>query len=433
MIYLTDKISVKISKISKNAVSVVGIGRVGLPLALVLAKKKFKVFGIGRDPSKIKQINKGIMPFREKGASKILKETVKKTFISTTDYSVIAESKYIVLTLGTPIDENMNPVFTQIEDAIRQMKPYLRPEQTLILRSTVSPGTTKYASMLIGDLKQLKLGINFYIAYCPERIAEGMAIEEIETIPQIIGGLDRKSSLKAEEFFKKIGVKTMISDSVSIELAKLFTNMYRYINFAIANEFMVLAENQDREIHEIIKLVNFGYSRGGISSPGLTGGPCLFKDGFFLISDLPFNDLISTSWKINESVPLVLINKIKKRMNLEKKKAVILGMAFKAEIDDTRESLSFKVRKALLRENADVYLQDPFVKSYEYQEVHKDVYSVSEGANLIFVATNHKVYKSIDLKKLKSTVAKNCIICDVWNVFGTGKILFNISELNTKK
>lgn len=433
VIYLTDKISVRISKISKNTVSVVGIGRVGLPLALVLAKKNFKVFGIGRDPLKIEQINKGVMPFREKGASRLLKETVKKSFLSTTDYSVIAESNYIVLTLGTPIDENMNPVFTQIEDAIQQMKPYLRPGQTLILRSTVSPGTTKYTSMLISDLKQLKPGVNFYIAYCPERIAEGMAIEEIETIPQIIGGLDKKSSIKAEEFFKKIGVKTMISDDVSIELAKLFTNMYRYINFAIANEFMFLAENQEREIHEIIKLVNFGYSRGGISSPGLTGGPCLFKDGFFLISDLPFNDLISTSWKINESVPLILINKIKKHMRLEKKKAVILGMAFKAEIDDTRESLSFKVRKALLRENAEVYLHDPFVKSYQYQEIYKDVYSVLENANLIFVATNHKAYKSMDLKKLKTVVAKNCMICDVWNVFGTGKILFNISELSARK
>lgn len=413
---------------SKN-VAVIGIGRVGLPLALVLAEEGFTVYGLGRNPQKISQIKEGIMPFIEKDGDRLLKKYVNKTFHPTTDYSKVSECNYVVLTLGTPIDENMNPVYDQINIVLKSIAPYLTKNQTLILRSTVSPRTTEYVKLFINDIKGLKVGKNFFLAFCPERIAEGFAIEEIKSIPQIIGGVDRKSSQKAEEFFKKIGVMTLITDDVSAELAKLFTNMYRYINFAIANEFMVLADNYNKDIYEIVNLVNYKYKRGGLTLPGLTGGPCLFKDGFFLISHLPFNDLITTSWKINESVPLMLVKKLRERVRLDGKRAVILGLAFKSDIDDIRESLSFKVRKALLRERAKLTLHDPYVKEYIYQDIEKDVYKAIEGAEILFIATNHKEYKNLDIHKIKKIVAKNCIICDVWNVFKTDKIVFTINQL----
>lgn len=414
---------------TKN-VAVIGIGRVGLPLALVLANKGFNVYGIGRDAEKMEKINSGEMPFMEKGANKILKKVKGKNFLATTDYSFVLKSDYIVITLGTPIDENMNPVFTQVEDAILSMSSYLRPKQTLILRSTITPGTTKYIQSLIKENSSLKVGENFYLAFCPERVVEGKAIEENEKIPQIIGGINKISGEKAAEFFKQIGVQIIISDDVSAELAKLFTNMYRYINFAIANEFMALADKFDRDIYEIKNLVNFGYSRGGLASPGLTGGPCLFKDGFFLISDLPYSDLISTSWKINESVPTLLIKKLSDKVKLENKKVALLGLGFKADIDDTRESLSFKVRKGFYRERSKVVLHDPYILEYELQKIEKDVYKTLKNADVIFVATNHKEYKSLDLKKIISTAKKNCIVCDIWNVFNTGKIIFYLKDLN---
>lgn len=416
---------------NKNGiVGVIGIGRVGLPLALVLAKDKFFVYGIGRNAQRIEEINNGKMPFYEKGAEHILKKTVGKNFIATTDYSFIKKCDYVILTLGTPVDENMNPVYDQINEAVEQAKPYLKPSQTLILRSTVSPRTTQYVKSLVGDIQGLNVGRNFFLAYCPERIAEGRAIEETMTIPQIIGGVDKKSTKIASEFFKKIGVETILTDDISAELAKLFTNMYRYINFAISNEFMVLADNYHRDIYEIIRLVNHHYKRGGLALPGLTGGPCLFKDGFFLISDLPFGDLISTSWKINESIPLLLIKRIRERMKLSGKKAVILGLAFKSEIDDVRESLSFKVRKALLREKAEVILHDPYVKTYINQDVVQDVYEAVKGADVLFIATNHKAYKRLNIKKLKFLVNKRCIVCDIWNVLGTGKIVYSLNYMS---
>lgn len=416
---------------TKNkSIAVVGIGRVGLPLALVLANKGFNVYGIGRDPEKMEKINDGQMPFMEKGADRILKKVKGKNFLATTDYSFVSKSDYIVITLGTPIDENMNPVFTQVEDAVRSMGPFLKPKQTLILRSTITPGTTKYIQSLIKENSSVRVGENFYLAFCPERVVEGRAIEENEKIPQIIGGINKISGEKAAEFFKEIGVQTIISDDVSAELAKLFTNMYRYINFAIANEFMVLADKYDRDIYEVKNLVNFGYARGGLASPGLTGGPCLFKDGFFLISDLPYADLISTSWKINESIPTVLIKQLSEKVKLENKKVALLGLGFKADIDDTRESLSFKVRKGFFRERSKVVLHDPYILEYELQKIEKDVYEAIKGSEVIFVAVNHTEYKNLDIKKVKRLAAKNCYICDVWNVFNTGKIIFKLKDIS---
>ncbi len=409
--------------------AVVGIGRVGLPMALVLADSGFTTFGIGRDINKINEIKSGQMPFIEKGAGVLLKKYVNKMFFPTTSYKSIKDVNVIILTLGTPVDENMNPVLDQIDTALSLMKPYLKPGQLLILRSTVSPRTTEYVKLFINDINGFQVGKNFFLAFCPERIAEGVAIEEMKTIPQIIGGVDSVSSEKAKQFFTKIGVECLTTDSISAELAKLFTNMYRYMSFAIANEFMVIASNYNKDIYEIVHLVNKNYKRGGLALPGLTAGPCLFKDGLFLISDLPYTDLILTSWKINEAIPLFLVRKVREKITLDGRKVVILGLAFKPEIDDIRESLSFKVRKAFLRERARVILHDPFVVDYPRQVVEKDIYKALEKANVVFVATNHKVYHELDLQKIKKLVNKNCVICDVWNVFRTDKIVFAINHL----
>jgi len=415
---------------AKQKVVVIGIGRVGLPLALVLCEEGNEVYGIGRDEKKIEKINKGIMPFIEQSAPPLLKKHVGKNFFASTDYSLIKNAEIIILTLGTPVDENMNPVYDQINSSIEKSIPYFRQNQTLILRSTVSPHRTKYVKDLIEEKTSLKIGKNFFLAFCPERISEGKAIDEIKSLPQIIGADDKKSLKRAEEFFKKMGIITLLTDSVSAELAKLFTNMYRYINFAVANEFMILAKNHNRDVYEINNLVNYKYSRGGLSLPGLTSGPCLFKDGFFLIQDLPFADLVSTSWKINESMPILLVKQIRERMKLEGKKVAILGLAFKAESDDIRESLSFKVRKAFLRERSNVVLHDPYIKDYVNQKIEADVYEALNGADIIFIATNHKQYKKLNIQKVKSIVKKDCIVSDIWNVLGTGKIVYKINNVD---
>lgn len=405
-----------------NIVSVIGIGRVGLPFALFIASKKYKVHGIGRSQAKIDILLKGQMPFIDEGES-LLKKHVNKDFFPTTSYESIKFSDVIILTLGTPIDENMNPVLDQINDGLEKSLPLFKKNQLIILRSTVSPETTNYVKEKIELNTKFKVGRDIFLAFCPERIAEGFSISEILSTPQIVGGIEEKSTKKAEDFFKTLKIKTITTDSTSAELAKLFTNMYRYINFAISNEFMVVAENFNRNIHEIIDLVNRDYERGGLALPGLTGGPCLFKDGFFLVNDNPYSDLITTSWKINEAIPLFLVKKLKQHTSVKNKKVAILGVSFKPEIDDTRESLSFKIRKALLREHAKVTLSDPYVKHYNLQKIEKNYKEVIKDSDIIILATKHNVYKKNKELILKS-LKKNVYVVDVWNVFETNRIIF---------
>ena len=412
-------------KLQGTTVAIVGIGRVGLPLALFVADNGNTVYGLDVDHEKISLISKKQMPFMEEGAPQLLEKHVNKSLFVSSDFSNLAKAKVIILTLGTPVDENMNPSFVQIDKALEAAKPHLGKGQLLILRSTVSPGTTNYVRSYLNEIG-FEVGINFFLAFCPERIAEGRSLQELAQIPQIVGGTDRESNKKASEFFRHLGIEVNITDAISAELAKLFTNMYRYINFAIANEFMILAGNNHRDIYQIVDLVNKNYKRGGLAMPGLTGGPCLFKDGFFLVGDVPFADLITTSWKINESIPLFLINKVRERTKLQGKKAVILGLAFKAEIDDIRESLAFKVKKALERVRAKVFLHDPYVPGYQ-----NDLDETLKGADLIFLATNHNFYKQLDISKVRKLVSPNCVVCDVWNVFKTNKIIFTIKSLET--
>jgi len=413
------------------AVAVIGIGRVGLPLALVLADSGYFVYGIGRDMEKINILLKGKMPFIDEGAD-LLKKHIGKKFTPTISYEVIKDSNVIILTLGTPIDENMNPVLDQIDVALNSMIPYLKKGQLIILRSTVSPRTTIYVKEKLETQTKFTIGKDIFLAFCPERVAEGKSITETKSIPQIIGGINELSTEKAKDFFESFGIKCLTTDSTSAELAKLFTNMYRYINFAISNEFMLIAENFNKNIHEIISLVNTDYKRGGIALPGLTAGPCLFKDGFFLINDNPYLDLITASWKINESLPLFLVKKIKERVNLKNKKVLILGLAFKPEVDDIRESLSFKLRKALLREHAKVVLHDPFVKEYSQQEVFNDLDEALKGIDVLFVATRHKEYER-QASKILEKVNKKVYICDVWNMFGINKLVFTANQINLLK
>ncbi len=413
---------------NKKTVTVVGIGRVGLPLALYIADCGLTVYGIGKTAEKIASLNQGRMPFMEKGAAALLKKHLKKNLFFTDSYQPIKDSAVIILTLGTPVDENMNPVLDQINHSLEAMVPYLKRNQLIILRSTVSPRTTNYVKDRLEAKTKLRVGRHLFLAFCPERIAEGNSLAEIKEIPQIVGGIDKASTKKATDFFQSIGVRCLLTDAVSAELAKLFTNMYRYISFAIANEFMVISENFNRNIHTIIDLVNRDYKRGGLVLPGLTAGPCLFKDGFFLVNENPFLDLIVAAWKINEALPLFILKKLRERVRLRGKRVSLLGLAFKPEIDDIRESLSFKIRKALLREQAVVSLHDPYVTDYRGQPVLTDLKKALTGAQIVIIATRHKLYER-KKKTILKLIDKNTQVVDIWNIFKTNRIIFKASQV----
>jgi UDP-N-acetyl-D-mannosaminuronic acid dehydrogenase len=404
-------------------VAIIGLGRVGLPLALMFAEKGLDVRGLDIDAAAMDKLNRGEMPFWEAGAAELLERHIGRRLLASTDPSAVRDCDYIVLTLGTPVDNNMNPDLSQIEGALNEISGQLHAGQTLVLRSTVSPGTTAWVAAKLEDEFGLKVGSDVFLAFCPERIAEGRALQELTTIPQIVGGIDAQSTTRALALFEHLGVTCLATDDVSAELAKLFTNMYRYINFAVANEFMIVAGHHKRDINHIVQLVNQDYRRGGLALPGFTAGPCLYKDGFFLVNQFPFTELISTAWKINESVPIFLVAELKARMSLRNARAIVLGAAFKADSDDPRQSLSFKVRNALQRERASVVMHDPHVPGLD-----ADLGTTLAGANLVFLATNHGVYKQLDLPTLRKLVGGACLVCDIWNMFGTGHVIFDLDE-----
>ncbi|HZV00385.1 MAG TPA: nucleotide sugar dehydrogenase [Planctomycetota bacterium] len=400
-----------------DKVAIVGVGRVGLPFALYLAEKGMNVHGIDVDEKRIATLRAKAMPFMEAGAQELLDRHVGKRFHPTTDVATIAQAETVIVTLGTPVDEHLNPEFEAIEKIFASFRPHLRKGQLVILRSTVMPGTTEFMARKLREWG-LDPGKDLHLAFCPERIAEGKTLEELPQIPQLVGGLDSGSRDRAAAFFEGLTGPVFPTDARSAEIGKLFCNVYRYVDFAIGNEFMMIADQFDRDVHEIVDLVNKGYKRAGIKRPGMTGGPCLYKDGFFLVERTPYPDLLTTAWKINESVPAYLIEGLAKRMGtLENKVVAVLGLSFKKEIDDTRNSLSFKAIKILGRRGAAVLRHDPYVLPGDLDEI-------LQKADAVLVCTDHDAYKKLGLKGLTQKTRGGTHVADVWNVFQTGKVFF---------
>ncbi len=405
----------------QETVAIVGIGRVGLPLALFLADRGCVVHGVDRDAEYVQTLlETRRMPFGEEGAQPVLEAVLGKRFLPGSDLSVIARCEVVVVTIGTPIDEHMNPVLGPVEQIFRDMAPHLRAGHTILLRSTVSPGTTGYLARVLEQSGAPLPGRGIHLAFCPERIAQGHSLEELAEIPQIVGGVDTASTTAAAAFFARFGMAILETDAMSAELAKLFCNMYRYIDFAMANEFMMLATEHGRNIYEIVRLINDGYKRGGVKQPGLTGGPCLYKDGFFLIERTPYPELISNAWKINESVPAWLVARLEEERAVEGRSVGLFGLAFKRNSDDTRNSLSFKFLKILRRKGASVVAHDPFVQPDTLEEA-------LESEILVF-ATNHDAYADWGLEGLRQRARSGALVCDPWNLFGTERIVFTLGD-----
>lgn len=413
-------------RLMSERVAVIGLGRVGLPLALHLAHRGCTVQGIETNHVIVRALEDRQMPFLEEGAQELLSEQHGRRFFVGTDLRILEEVDTVIVTLGTPVDEFNNPIFLPIEKLLCTTLPHLRRGQLVVLRSTVAPGTTEHLGRLIERKSGFRLGRDLYLSFCPERIAEGRSLLELPEVPQIVGGVDPPSTERAARFFRPLTELVVETDARSAELAKLFCNMYRYIDFAIANEFMMIAAQHGREFYPILDAVNTGYKRGGLKAPGLTGGPCLYKDGFFLTGKIPFNELIASAWKINETVPAYMVDQVRVRKTIDGSKAAVLGLAFKKGIDDSRNSLAYKLRKILLAEGADVHCHDPLVPSESLAEALRE-------ADIVFFAMNHDEYRDLGAAGLREHVRADAVICDIWNLLETDKIVFPLSEIDTRQ
>jgi len=336
-------------------------------------------------------IKQGKMPFIEYGAEILLKKNLKnKKLHLSLNLKDIAKAKNIIITIGTPVDEYLNPKTKYFVEIFNKMIPYLSTSQNIIIRSSVFPDTCKRVYDFLNNK-------NFNVSYCPERIVQGYAIKELEKLPQIVSGFSKKAINQSSELFKKISPKIIKTTVKEAELIKLFTNSLRYIQFATANQFYMICENFGVDYNSLKKSLVEGYDRAKwLPRAGFASGPCLLKDTMQLAAFNKNNFALGHSAMIlNEGLPNFIVDELSKKVDLSKKIVGILGMTFKANIDDTRDSLSFKLAKILSFKGAKVLCSDEFAKHKDF--VTKE--TVLKKSHIIIIGVPHKSYENLNIPK----------------------------------
>jgi UDP-N-acetyl-D-mannosaminuronic acid dehydrogenase len=377
-----------------------GCGHVGLPLGLLFADRGAEVTLLDIDPRKVEQINGGTMPFIERGADSLLRRLIGRSLTATLDDRCLSEADAVITVVGTPVDRHLNPnvneLYRSMDDVICSMKD----GSLLVLRSTVYPGMTK----LIYE-RTRALGRNILLSFCPERIAEGKAIEEMSTLPQIVSAFEPAALARARTLFLKLTQSVIELEPLEAELAKLFTNSWRYLNFAISNQFYVLAESCGLDFYRIYDAVTREYPRmKSFAKPGFAAGPCLLKDTLHLAAFSRNNFFMGhTAMLINEGLPNFIVEQLR-RSDLSHRCVAILGMAFKADSDDTRESLSYKLRNLLQLEAKEVLCSDPYVAGPGLVPLDEAM----ARADVVILGVPHSVYRDLQIPSGKTVV-------DIWN------------------
>jgi UDP-N-acetyl-D-mannosaminuronic acid dehydrogenase len=397
-------------------VAIIGCGRVGLPLALAFADRGLRTIGIDKDAERLGAVRSKRMPFEEPGAA----EVVERVDIEWSERAADAgQANAIVLTLGTPSFSHIEIDMRDIRTVLDDLLPVLRPGHLLVLRSTIAPGTTEFVAGYLEKHLALKVGEDVFVAHVPERIAAGRFFEEIGTLPCIVGGVGEASGDAAARLFEPLGAPIVQTSPVDAELAKIWTNILRYTMFALPNRLMMECEQYGANVFEVIDLINRDYPRGGMPQPGFTAGTCLRKDFIFSEERSPAPGMLLAVSRVHESVPLFIVDGLKRRLgSLRGRKVAVLGLAFKADTDDERDSLSHKLIRLLERELADVAVHDPHVPTptQSFEDAILD-------ADAVVIATNHSEFLGRQVLAAIADSAKgDAVLADPWDCFGTEQV-----------
>jgi UDP-N-acetyl-D-mannosaminuronic acid dehydrogenase len=384
-----------------------GGGHVGLPLALAFADTGWRVGIYDIDQPKLDQIGRGEMPFMEGGADELLPKVLASgRLVLSSDPTMMGRTSQLLVVIGTPVDEFLGPSMTIFERTVAEIAPHVHDGTLIVLRSTVYPGTTEYVAQRLEER-----GRSVDVAFCPERIAEGQALKELRTLPQIVGADDDHAADRATAVFTQLGVKTIRTTSREAELAKLFTNTWRYMKFAVANQFFMIADQAGVDYTNVLRAIREDYPRArDLPGPGFAAGPCLFKDAMqlaaFTSDHFPMGQ---AAMQVNEGLPAYIVSALQRRYGTLRGKTIgILGMAFKAESDDTRASLSFKLRKLLSWAGARVLATDPYV--HDHRLVPLD--EVLAESDILVLGAPHEAYRGLEIG------GKDVV--DVWGAMGDG-------------
>ena len=385
-----------------------GAGHVGLPLALVFARAGQRVLIFDLNRSALETIKGGTMPFIEYGAEPLLAAALRDRRLDfSSDSADIARAQTVIVAVGTPVDEYLNPKLRALLDLFKSFRRYLDPDQTIIIRSTVFPRTCRHVARLLS-----KDGGVWHVAYCPERIAQGYAIRELDELPQIVSGSSPEAVERASALFSLIAPQIIRLELEEAELAKLFTNAWRYIQFAAANQFYMIAQSIGVDFNRVRKAMVDGYGRAAsLPSAGFAAGPCLLKDTMQLAA---FNvngfSLGHAAMAINEALPSFLVANLKQRYKLDETRVGILGMAFKADIDDIRDSLSYKLGKVLRFDGAEVFYSDEFARDPTF--ITKE--ELVERCDVVIVGVPHSAYRTL-------VIPERVEVVDLWGVIRTNR------------
>ncbi|WP_218956781.1 nucleotide sugar dehydrogenase [Streptomyces sp. UH6] len=385
-----------------------GCGRVGLPLGIALAARGLPVVLFDINEAAVATVNSGVLPFDEPGAAEPLAAAVRDgRLVAVTDPSRIAGAETVVVIVGTPVDEHLNPDVGAVPRAVEACADHLRDGQLLVLRSTVHPGVTALTEKTLAGH-----GLDIDVAFCPERIAEGRAMTELFSLPQIVAARTERAYRRSEAFFRHLTDQTVRLAPEEAELAKLFTNTWRYIKFAAANQFWMMANDAGLDFDRIRGAITHDYPRAAdLPGPGFAAGPCLFKDTMQLAAFSRNNFALGHSaMLVNEGLPLYLAARLEARYDLSGLTVGILGMAFKAGSDDTRASLSFKLRKILALKARETLCSDPYVVDDRFLPLDE----VLERADLLVIGAPHPEYR--DLPTATPVV-------DIWGINGRGTLV----------
>ena len=408
-------------------VAIIGCGRVGLPLALAFADQGLETLGVDTDPDRLAAVTEGRMPFEEPGAQEVLdRVSASRRIAWTSRVTDAAAAEAIVITIGTPSFAHVEIDLRQIQAVLDDLLPVLRNGQLLVLRSTVAPGTTDFVAGYLKKHRGMVAGKEIFVAHVPERIAAGRFFEEIGTLPCIVGGVGERSGDEAAALFERLGAPVVQTTPVNAELAKIWTNILRYTMFALPNRLMVECDQYDANVFEVIDLINTDYPRGGMALPGMTAGTCLRKDFAFSEERSSAPGMLLAVSRVNESVPLFLVDGLERRLGgLEGKKVAVLGLAFKADTDDERDSLSHKLIRLLERGLADVAVHDPHVSSptASFDEAVLD-------ADAVVIATDHAEFRQAKtLQAITDGARSQAILVDPWNCFGQYEVFAPLASV----
>ena len=377
-----------------------GCGHVGLPLGVKFALAGAETSLIDVNEAAVRRVSSGRFPFVERGGDEQLRAALEAGLVATTDPSHCSKADVIIFVVGTPVDEHLNPKFSEVSKVFDMYEEYFKQDALIVMRSTLFPGSMEH---IAERLKQRKVQVR--LAFCPERVAQGVALEEIDSLPQIVSTFDEESFQAAYSLFAALAPEIIRLTPREAEMTKLMANSWRYLEFAIANQFYMIAEEHGVDFYRIYQAIRYKYPRAnGYKSPGLAAGPCLFKDTMQLASSVNHQFAMGHSaMLVNEGLASFMTDRAEAILDgsLWGKTVGLLGMTFKADNDDIRESLSFRVKKGLQFKGATVLCHDPYLPNSEKLE---DVLA----ADVLVLGTPHSIYRELTLSKP---------VVDVWGFF----------------